>query len=105
VTDERMQSIIGKLLRAGVLAAAVTVAAGGAWYLAVNGAAPMSPGAAEIAGPQMLILAGLVLLIATPIARVAFALVAFVLEKDYTYVAISSVVLLVLLVSIASSWL
>ena len=46
---------------------------------------------------------GLLLLIATPIARVAFAAVAFALEKDYMYVVITLIVLGVLLYSLLGS--
>ena len=44
---------------------------------------------------------GLLLLIATPVARVAFSMVAFALEKDKLYVAIAAIVLAVLLFSLA----
>jgi uncharacterized membrane protein len=40
---------------------------------------------------------GLLLLIATPVARVAFTLVAFVLQRDRTYVVVTSIVLALLL--------
>jgi uncharacterized membrane protein len=43
---------------------------------------------------------GLLLLIATPIARVAFSLVGFALERDRTYVVITSIVLAILIYSI-----
>jgi uncharacterized membrane protein len=43
---------------------------------------------------------GLVLLIATPVARVAFSVVAFFLQRDRAYVAITSIVLAVLLFSL-----
>jgi hypothetical protein len=39
MTDPRMDTIIGKLLRSGVTAAAAVVLAGGVWYLADSGAA------------------------------------------------------------------
>ncbi len=44
---------------------------------------------------------GLLLLIATPIARVAFSVVAFALERDRLYVFITLMVLAVLLFSLA----
>jgi uncharacterized membrane protein len=50
-------------------------------------------------------LAGLLLLIATPVARVVFCLVAFALERDHAYVWITLVVLVILLYSIGTSWL
>lgn len=43
---------------------------------------------------------GLLLLIATPIARVALALAGFYLERDRRYVAISAVVLIILVLSL-----
>jgi uncharacterized membrane protein len=43
---------------------------------------------------------GLLLLIATPVARVAFSAVAFALERDYLYVVITLIVLVVLLYSL-----
>jgi uncharacterized membrane protein len=43
---------------------------------------------------------GLVLLIATPVARVAFSVVAFLLQRDRAYVAITLIVLAVLLFSL-----
>jgi uncharacterized membrane protein len=47
-----------------------------------------------------LIQLGLLLLIATPVARVAFAVVAFVLEEDRLYVGVTLIVLAVLLLSL-----
>ena len=44
---------------------------------------------------------GLLLLIATPVARVAFSVVAFALERDRLYVVITLIVLAVLLFSLA----
>ncbi len=48
---------------------------------------------------QSLILAGLILLIATPVLRVAISVVTFAVEKDWIFVGITSVVLLFLLFS------
>ncbi len=107
MTDERLELIIGNLLRAGVASAAAVVLAGGVWYLAEYGMSPANYrhfDSAARGGPQTLILAGLLLLIATPIARVVLALVGFALERDRTYVWITAVVLVVLLYSIANAW-
>jgi uncharacterized membrane protein len=51
-----------------------------------------------------LIQLGLLLLIATPIARVAFSIVAFALEKDRMYVGFTAIVLTILLYSIAGTY-
>jgi uncharacterized membrane protein len=48
---------------------------------------------------QAMVAAGLLLLIVTPIFRVAASIIAFVIERDWTYAAITSAVLLVLLLS------
>ena len=48
---------------------------------------------------QAIITAGLLLLIATPVARVALSIAIFVVENDRLYVMITTVVLLLLLLS------
>jgi uncharacterized membrane protein len=48
-------------------------------------------------------LLGVILLIATPIARVVFAVVGFALERDRLYVAVSLTVLAVLMASLLYS--
>lgn len=116
MTDERMDQIIGNLLRTGVVLAAAVVAAGGVWYLAVNSAAPAGyrhfheearglRSLASLTPPQVVISIGLLILIATPIARVVFSLIAFALERDRMFVTITAVVLAVLAYSIAAAWL
>ncbi|GEM_PF-310299 len=117
MTDERLEQMVGWLLRAGVLLSAVIVFGGGVWWLFQNGSARPSYGqfrgeppelrdmGALVAGlghprPEMVIELGLLLLIATPVARVALALLAFVLEHDHAYVVITAVVLAVLIYSL-----
>lgn len=51
---------------------------------------------------QAIVMLGLLLLIATPVARVAFSIVAFAIERDRLYVVITAVVLVLLLVSLVS---
>jgi uncharacterized membrane protein len=53
-------------------------------------------------GRRGLIQLGLVLLIATPVARVVFSLFAFFRQRDWQYVAITGVVLTILLYSLFS---
>jgi uncharacterized membrane protein len=43
---------------------------------------------------------GLVLLIATPVARVAMSLVAFALQRDRVYIVVTSIVLALLIFSL-----
>lgn len=115
--DLRIEIIIGTLLRTGVILAASVVMVGAAVYLAHHGhevanytvfhgepQALMGLGAilrgALHGSGQAIIQFGLLLLIATPVARVAFSAVAFALEHDYLYVVITLVVLAILLYSL-----
>jgi uncharacterized membrane protein len=111
MTDQKLESIVANLLRTGVTIAAVVVLIGGIGYLAQHG--QEQPGYRdfrpadwhdwkEFRDWRAVIQFGLLLLIATPIARVVFALVAFAMEKDRLYVIITSIVLVVLLYSLAA---
>jgi uncharacterized membrane protein len=50
---------------------------------------------------QAIVMLGLLMLIATPVARVAFSIIAFAFERDRLYVTITTTVLVLLLVSFA----
>jgi uncharacterized membrane protein len=50
--------------------------------------------------PAAIVQLGLVLLIATPVARVAMSLVAFVLQRDRVYVLVTAIVLALLIFSL-----
>jgi uncharacterized membrane protein len=120
MNDHRMEIIIANLLRTGVILAAAVVSVGGAAFLMQQGhelpayhcflGEPEShrtlkgivTAAAHFEALAVIQL-GLLLLIATPIARVAFALVAFGMEKDRMYMAITTVVLAVLLYGLIAS--
>jgi len=118
--DQRIEIIVGTLLRVGVLLSASVVLIGGMIYLTRHGHEHINystfhgepenlksiPGIAKgTAGfhGQAIIQLGLLLLIATPVARVAFSAVAFAIERDSMYVAITLVVLAVLLYSLFAS--
>jgi uncharacterized membrane protein len=115
--DRRLETIIGKLLRAGVLLAAATVFAGGVLYLArhhgdkadyhtFTGGVPITRSLSGIVrtaatgNSAAIIQIGLLLLILTPIARVAVALAGFLLERDRLYAVVSLIVLLILVFSL-----
>jgi uncharacterized membrane protein len=51
---------------------------------------------------RAIIQAGIILLIATPIIRVVFSAIGFVIEKDYLYLGITMLVLLIILASMLS---
>lgn len=112
-----MDQFLGNLLRLGVLLATAVVMAGGVLYLARHGfeiadrrvfrGQPdelRSIGgivAGTIAGRAVAIVQlGLLLLIATPVARVALSLVAFVLQRDRVYVLVTTIVLALLIFSL-----
>ncbi len=108
MTDQRVEEIIGTLLRTGVVLAAAVVLAGGVWFLAAHGAETPSYRVFHAARwrssdwgrARGLIELGLLILIATPVARVMFSLAAFALERDTVYVLITLGVLVVLLYSL-----
>lgn len=113
MTDQRMDEIIANLLRAGVMLAAALVLSGGVWYVSSTRALPnYHHFAPEVRGfaaiprldwPEKLIEIGLLVLIATPVARVAFCIAAFAVERDRMYVWFTAIVLTVLVYSIATS--
>lgn len=115
--DQRIELIIGNLLRTGVALAGIVVFLGGAIYLARHGSERIdyrtfvpelgnlrSPsgvlnGVANFSG-RAIIQLGLLLLIATPVARVVFSAIAFAMERDYLYVTLTLVVMAVLAYSL-----
>ena len=117
VQDRQVEVFIGEVLRTGVLLSATMTLigfvlylwhhAGGlphyATFIPTRGhffsAATMLHRALE-GHAEAILQIGILLLIATPVARVAFLIGAFVLQTDRLYIAVSSLVLLVLLFSL-----
>jgi uncharacterized membrane protein len=113
--DLKMEIAISQMLRAGVSLAAVVVLIGGALYLLqAHGVAPdyvhfhgvrspadriPPPVVAHHLDSRNIIRVGILLLIATPIMRVAFCVYSFAVQKDKIYIVVSSIVLAVLLYS------
>jgi uncharacterized membrane protein len=112
--DRRMEIIMGRLLQVGVLLASFVMLAGGLLYVRAHHAGipdyrifKSEPQALRHVGgvisgvaagdPAAIIQLAVLLLIATPVARVVFALVAFGIERDKLYVGVSALVLAVLL--------
>ncbi|MDR1896991.1 MAG: DUF1634 domain-containing protein [Prevotellaceae bacterium] len=114
-----VDTYIGKLLRFGVFLSCGITLTGGLIYLfqqhgAVTDYSPIPfgepfgvenylrdfstilSGIAAFDGAAIIQL-GVIALIATPILRVIFSLLIFLIEKDYLYVAITSIVLLIIL--------
>jgi len=115
--DKKTQAIIGSLLRTGVLLSAAIVLIGAC--LLLGRAGHSSPTYSTFRGepaqlrtlagiahgtrrgePGAVIQLGLLLLIATPVARVLFSAFAFAFERDWMYVLITLIVLSVLLFSL-----
>jgi uncharacterized membrane protein len=116
-SDQQVEARLGRLLQVGILLAAFVVLAGGVLYLIRYGAqrpeyglfrgepddlrsvGGIVRGALHIRR-SAIIQFGVLLLIATPIARVVFSAYAFARQRDYFYVAVTGVVLAVLLFSL-----
>ncbi len=118
--DRRIEIILGNLLRTGVLISAAVVLLGASIYLTRHAHEPADyrvfrgepseystiPGVIQSVmngRGQGIIQLGLLLLIATPIARVALSVVGFAIERDRMYVAFTLIVLAILLYSLLGS--
>ena len=116
-TDEDVEQLLGRVLQAGVVLAAVVVLIGAIAYLTAHGQEPFSyhvfrgePAALRTLGgiardalaldSRGIVQLGVLLLLATPVARVALSVVAFARQRDRTYVLVTSLVLLLLLASL-----
>ena len=116
-TDKRMDQLMGLLLRSGVILAASIVLAGGVIYLVRYPFPPINYhvfqgepqnlrtvsgvfSEAKAFHGRGLIQLGLLVLIATPIARVTFSVFAFFYERDWKYVVFTLIVLGLLLYSL-----
>jgi len=116
LTEHAAERLIGRLLQIGVILAALLVLGGGIKLEIERGSS--TPSYATFRGTEAslqslvsivhdasagdaraIVQFGLIVLIATPIARVAFMLLVFVLQRDRLYVGLTAVVLLLLLYS------
>ena len=117
VKDKDIQVIIGNLLRYGIWSALFVSIAGGIIYLVRHNQEAVHYNsfkekhhnlfqligttlkvASRGNGPN--IMTGILLLFLTPILRVVFSLIAFTLEKDYLYVVITLIVIIIIGLSI-----
>jgi uncharacterized membrane protein len=116
-TDERVEQILGILLQSGVIISGLVVLAGGILYLLHNGHVAVHyenfsadreafRGFAVIlrnalrGDGRAIIECGLLLLIATPVARVVFSIIGFALERDRLYIVVTIIVFVVLMYSL-----
>lgn len=115
--DESIDQTIGNLLRFGMYFAATVILIGGIMFLYAHAKdrpdyhtfqqlpnslrSPVAIVRSAFHGDSMSIMQlGMILLIATPICRVGFSVVAFAVRKDRLYVVIATIVLCVLLYSL-----
>ncbi len=117
VTDVGIERMVSVLLRTGVIISGAVVLGGGILYLlrhghdhvdyhvfhaqaAVDSLLDQIIKGAIALRSRSIIQLGMLLLIATPVARVGCSLVGFAFERDRTYVIITAIVLAVLLFSL-----
>lgn len=117
LADKDIELIMGNMLRYGVLLSAAIVITGAVIFLWQHGTE--LPDYSKFSGePKRLIEAGsiwhtawegrgrsiiqlgLLVLIATPIARIVFSIIGFIIEKDILYTLITLVVLLIIIFSL-----
>jgi len=113
-SEHEIEQMIGRVLQVGVLLAAAVTLVGGVLLLREQGSshpvfstfhgqpANLTSLSGVLRGARAgqsdsIVQLGIVLLIATPIARVALTLVAFIIQRDRTYVFITLIVLALLL--------
>jgi uncharacterized membrane protein len=116
-SDQKVEDLIGNLLRTGVMISAAVVSAGAIIYLVRHGSSPANyrifrgepsdlrhirgiVGEALSFHGRGIMQLGLLLLIATPVARVALSIVGFAEEGDRMYMGFASLVLVILLFSL-----
>ncbi|WP_341528445.1 DUF1634 domain-containing protein [Nostoc sp. UHCC 0302] len=120
VSERQFEILISNLLKYGVILATAVVFIGGVLYLIRHGSEtpnyqifrsepsyfrnPEAVATAAFSGRRRgIIQLGLLLLIITPVARVAFSLVAFMRQRDSTYIVVTLIVLAGLLISLSGN--
>jgi uncharacterized membrane protein len=92
---QRLETTIGEVLRFGTITSSTMFAIG-----LVMTVVRYQPAVA-----QLLLGAGLVILLATPPARVVVSVIEYIRERDWTFVALTLVVLLALAGSVVAAYL
>lgn len=122
LSNDQMKSILGIILRVGLFSSAFLIVTGGILFFiqhpgehinfSLFRGEPERLRQAHVILIQALelksraiIQLGILLLIATPVARVLFSLMSFVFEKDWIYIVISSIVLVILSFSLFGNYL
>jgi uncharacterized membrane protein len=92
---ERLETTIGEVLRFGTITSSTMFAVG--LLITVLGYQPMVA--------QLLLGTGLIILLATPPARVIVSVIEYIRERDWTFVVLTLIVLLALAGSVAAAYL
>ena len=92
-SDFKLEERLGQILRVGVYASSVCLGVG----LLLS----LTTGAVAVSGALMT--AGLVMLMATPVARVAASVVEYGVHRDWTFFTLTAIVLLELLAGIVAA--
>jgi uncharacterized membrane protein len=117
ITDKQLESAIADMLRFGVVLAAIVVFLGGGIYLRHPSIAPQDyshfratlPSLCTAAGAlrgalqldaKSVIQLGILILIATPVARVIFCVIGFFRQRDGLYIGVSMTVFIILIYSL-----
>jgi uncharacterized membrane protein len=91
----KLEPLVGVILRAGVIASSLCLAIGLGLALA----------AGEGGAAGVLLHTGIVILLATPVARVIVSIGQYARERDWTFTALTAIVLLELVASAAAALL
>ena len=86
-TDTRFEILIGRVLRTGVVTSIVCLAIG----------LPLSLASPALGAGPMLLNIGILFLIATPAARVVLSTIEYIIERDWPFAVLTSIVLLELI--------
>jgi uncharacterized membrane protein len=89
----RLEAAVGFVLRAGVMLSSVCLALG--LVLSLSGAAAAAAG--------LLLQVGLVVLLATPVARVFISITEYIRERDWRFTTLTLIVLAELLASVVAA--
>ena len=118
-TEKQFDTLLGTVLRTGVLISAAVVALGGVVYLSdhsvstpdyhvfkgepadLRSVSGIISDAKALDG-RGLIQLGVLVLIATPIARVVFSVIGFARQRDWLYVGVTLAVLMLLIYSVTT---
>lgn len=92
---QRLETMLGRVLLAGVVSSAIALAAGLALWV-FRGASPLA---------SAMLTAGLMILMATPIMRVLVSLVAYVRMRDWFFATMTVLVFALLAVTVTLAWL